>query len=122
MEMLTMSVPAAVGDRLVDDGLATRPLDSRGLSEGVQLVVAATGFVANSMTVVVSVVALRTVWRTIIKSLRRQRRAERVRIQIGDYADISLDLEWLADHQGEAEKVILSSIGRSLVEIADSDR
>jgi hypothetical protein len=119
VEMLTMSVPAPVGDRLVGDGLASLPLDARGASDDVQFVVAATGFAADSMTVVVSIVALRTVWETIIKSLRRQRRAEKLRIQIGEHADMSFDLEWLADHPGEAEKVILHSIGKSLIEIAD---
>jgi hypothetical protein len=119
VDLLNMSVPSPVGDQLVAKGLATLPFGSRDADEVVQFIVTATGFVANATTLVVSTTTLTSAWQAIIAFFRHQPRAERLRIQVGDHVDISIDLDWLATHHTAAEALVLRGIGESLSSLAD---
>ncbi|MFC5004511.1 hypothetical protein ACFPIJ_42640 [Dactylosporangium cerinum] len=100
-------------------GLAQKPLEARGADDVVQFAVTATGIAANAVTLLVAAGSLKLLWQAIIRSFRRQPRAEKLRIQIGDQVDINIDLEWLTAQHGEAQQAVLRSIGESLTTIAD---
>ncbi|GAB3842546.1 hypothetical protein GCM10027610_053520 [Dactylosporangium cerinum] len=119
MNLLSISVPTSVGDDLVAKGLAQKPLEARGADDVVQFAVTATGIAANAVTLLVAAGSLKLLWQAIIRSFRRQPRAEKLRIQIGDQVDINIDLEWLTAQHGEAQQAVLRSIGESLTTIAD---
>jgi hypothetical protein len=79
----------------------------------------ATGFAADAISVVVAAGALKDAWRAIARALRRTPKAEKLRIQVGDHLDITVDLDWLAGQGDSVEAAVMKSIGASLIDLAD---
>jgi hypothetical protein len=119
VELLVFAVPAAIADELISADLAEKQLPSRGAGEVAQFVLAVTGLAADSVSLVVSAAAVKDVWRKIMAVLRRTPQAEKLRIQVGDHVDITIDLDWLADYHGEVDNIVLRSLGASLINLAD---
>ena len=118
-EFVTVAVPVPVADELIAKGLADRPIAARDAGEVAQLVVSATGFAADTISLVVAAGALKDAWRVIARTLRRTPKAEQLRIQVGDHLDLRVDLDWLAGQGDSVEAAVMKSIGTSLIDLAD---
>jgi hypothetical protein len=118
-EFVTVAVPAPVAEELIAKGLADRPIAARDPGDIAHLVVSATGFTADAISLVVAAGALKDAWRVIARALRRTPKAEKLRIQVGDHLDITVDLDWLAGQGDSVEAAVMKSIGASLIDLAD---